>query len=161
MVEFTNLPSTAKFLGDSSMPITSLSRPLVVLNNNFVLPEVPIAPNGTDMAGCILNNAQVVPNTIEASQTSCNEPMCDQNTLLENGVLAGRCTCMQMNTGGKVMISMGLEASDSSGDSFRMQIASKWFMKNFVYSCALPIGTKSLDFTSYIRGRGETVCMAL
>ena len=57
---------------------------------------------------------------------------------------------MQMDKSGKVMISMGLEVSDSSGDSFKVQFASKWFMKNFVYSGALPVGTKSSDFTSYV-----------
>ena len=91
------------------MPIISSNRPLVVLNNNFSLPEVPIAPNGTDMAGCILNNAQVIPNTVEAFQTGCDGPMCDQNTLLQNDVLSNRCACMQMDKSGKVMISMGLE----------------------------------------------------
>ena len=64
VVAFTNLSSTDKFLGDSSMPIINSSRPLVVLNDNFALPEVRIAPNDTDMVGCILNNAQVVPNTM-------------------------------------------------------------------------------------------------
>ena len=48
------------------------------------------------------------------------------------------------------MISMGLEVSDSSGDSFRVQFTSKWFMKNFVYSGALPVGTKPSDCTSYV-----------
>ena len=57
MVAFTNLSSTDAFLGDHSMLIINSSLPLVVLNDNFALPEVPIAPNGTDMAGYILNNA--------------------------------------------------------------------------------------------------------
>ena len=131
------------------MPIINSNRPLVVLNDNFSLPEVPIAPNGTDMAGCILNNAQVIPNTVEAFQTGCDGPMCDQNTLLQNDVLSNRCACMQMDKSGKVMISMGLEVRGGSGDSFRVQFASKWFMKTFIYSGALPMGTKASDFNSY------------
>ena len=94
MVAFTNLSSTDTFLGDSSIPIINSSRPLVVLNDTFALPEVPIAPNGTDMVGCILNNVQVVPNTIEAFQTGCDGPMCDQNTLLQNDVLVAYYACM-------------------------------------------------------------------
>ena len=81
VVAFTNLSRTDKYLGDSSVPIINSIRPLVILNDNFALPEVPIAHNGTDMVGCILNNVQVVPNTIEAFQTGCDGPMCDQNTL--------------------------------------------------------------------------------
>ena len=97
VVGFTNLSSTNKFLGHSAMPIINSNRPLVVLNDNFELPEKPIAPNGTDMTGCILSNARVVPKTIEAFQTGCDGPMCDQNNLLANDVLVGRCACMQMD----------------------------------------------------------------
>ena len=90
-----------------------------------------------------------MPNTIEAFQVDCDGPMCNQSTLLQNDVLVGRCACMQMDKSGKVMISMGLEVSGRSGDSFRIQFASKWFMNNFIYSGVLPVGTRLSDFTSY------------
>ena len=72
------------------------------------------------MTGCVLNNARVVPKTIEAFQTDCDYTMCDQNNLLQHDVLVGRCACMQMNKSGKVMIRIGLEVSDKNGVSFRV-----------------------------------------
>ena len=56
---------------------------------------------------------------------------------------------MQMDKSGKVMISMGLEVRGGSGDSFMVQFASKWFMKTFIYSGALRMGTKASDSNSY------------
>ena len=57
---------------------------------------------------------------------------------------------MQMDKSGKVTINMFLEMEDTNGDNFRASFASKWFMKIFTYSGALPIGTKASDFTSFV-----------
>ena len=150
VVCFRNPPSTDKFLGEGSTPILTSARPLVILHDNFVLPERPIAPNGTDVTGCILNGARVEPQSMETFQTGCDGRLCDQKNLLVNGILMKRCPCMQMDKSGKVMHSWILTVIGSDGNSFTVRFSSKWFMFNFILSAPFPIGTKASDFEPYL-----------
>ena len=105
LVAIVNPPLSDKFLGGGSTPILTSARPFLILNDNFHLIERPIAANGTDTNGYILNNIRPTPDTLQVDQTGCARSTCDQQSLLTGNILMKRCACMQMDKSEKVICS--------------------------------------------------------
>ena len=79
-------PSTVEsFLSGSSTPILELSRPLVLIDDNFDFPNRPIVANGIDSSGCILPNARISIQSADVFDTECHGRMCDQQSLMKAG----------------------------------------------------------------------------
>ena len=145
----TNVASTETFLGSGDTPVIRTARNFVVVHDNFLLPERPLQTRGTGMSGGIMNGVKVLPHQLDVYETNCEGRMCDQSTLLTNGVLMPHCACMQMDKSGKTMIVLTVTVRQTDGNEFDVTFASKWFMLNFLLSGQFPVGTCADDFTRH------------
>ena len=73
-------PSTVEnFLSGSCTPILELSRPLVLIDDNFNFPTRPIVAHGIDSSGCILPNAHISIQSADVFDTECHGRMCEDH----------------------------------------------------------------------------------
>lgn len=135
-----------EYLSNTTTPILTSSRSLVLLDDNFAYPQRAIVPSGTDTCGSILHNVRITVESSDIYNTCCNGRMCDQQSLLKNGSMANRCSCMQMNSSGKVAINWGFKVDDANGGSFRAKYMSKQFTIDYVMTDELPNSVNAAKF---------------
>ena len=141
-------PSTVEnFLSGSSTPILELSRPLVLIDDNFNFPTRPIVAHGIDSSGCILPNARISIQSADVFDTECHGRMCDQQSLMKAGCMAPKCACMQMNQSGKVAISWDLKITCEDGSTIQTKFMSKQFTREFVMTGDLPMNVTASSFS--------------
>ena len=120
-------------------------RPVVVLNNNFSLPERPIVTDGTDFNGFILPGCEIKVLSFVVRNTKCGGNLCDRQ---QDGI--AKCPCYQMpNRSGNVIISVEIEVTTSNGSKFTNTFRSKWFLEQFIFNRYLPIGCRATLFEDY------------
>ena len=64
--------------------------------------------------------------------------------------MANRCCCIQMmNCVGNVVVLFDVEVITDDGGKFHTRMSSKWFMKHFILSDDIPVGTRAFRFEDY------------
>ena len=147
MVALINPPGSDRTLAAGSTPVLAPSRPLIVVNSNFFLPERPVVTIGTDANGFLLHNCSVSLRSISVHDTKCGGNLCDQQSIvLDGGVVRERCGCVQMKHRlGVVIVRLELEVSLPDGTSFTGNLTSKWWNSRFLFSAPLPPGTRAAN----------------
>lgn len=144
MVALINPPSTDRFLANGSTPVLAPSRPLLVIGSNVEIVERPIVTEGTDMNGFVLYGCQVRVSSFKVYDTPCGGDLCDQQSLVNGGVMARRCACIQMKSRvGIVVISFELIIELTNGTSFTAHFESKKYNQHYIFNGVLPPGTRA------------------
>ena len=120
-------------------------RPVVVINNNFFLPQRPIVTDGTDFNGFILLGCDIKVLSFDVRNTKCGGNLCDRQ---QDNI--SKCACYQMpNRSGNVIISIEVEIRTSNGSKFTTTFRSKWFLEQYIFNGYLPIGCRATLFEDY------------
>ena len=150
MIAMINPPLTDRFVANTTTPILSPQRPILVINSNFDFPERPIVTEGRDVYGFILLNCLITIRSFQVIDSPCGGNLCDHQSLMNGDVMANKCSCIQMmNRLGNVVFLFDVEVSTNDGASFTTRMSSKWFMKNFLITDEFPSGTRAYRFEDY------------
>ena len=139
-------PFTDTYLSGGSIPVLNSTRPLLVLEDNFVYPLRAIAARGLDQYGSILHNCRVIVESADIVDTPCHGAFCDQQSLMKGDNMCSRCACIQMNKSGKIAVVWGLRVQLPNGPDFRTSFTSKSFTNEFIFKGTLPVNTKACHF---------------
>ena len=145
-----NLSGTEKYLPNGTTPILTPTRPLLVLNDNFKVPESPIVMEGTSINGFMLHNCKVEVQSFRVLDTPCGGDLCDQQQLFDNEVMMNRCACFQMKSRvGLAVVVFDINVRLSNGTSFNAQLSSKYFNKTFIFNGSIPVGIRAVNLEDY------------
>ena len=148
------MPSSSSSLANggngAGTPVLTTRSPLLLLNNNFHYPAVPIADNGTNSQGFILHNCTIVLNTVSVLDSSCGGALCDQQTIVSGDTVAQRCACFQHSASrrGSIVFVLSVTVTFADGTQFETEFVSRYFMDKFVFNGQTPSSIRALHFTS-------------
>ena len=138
---------TDTYLSGGSIPLLTVSRPLLLVDSNLKLPSIQILAKGTDVGGSILLGVRIVVRSVDVYNTPCHGQFCDHQSLLKGDTLANRCACIQMTKSGKVAFAWGIEMHMHGGNSVFTTFLSKSFTNEYFINGELPINTTAESFT--------------
>ena len=145
-----NPSSTDRYLANSNTPVMSPTRPLLVLNSNFVYPERQIVMEGTSLNGYIIHGCKIIVTGFRVLDTPCGGDLCDQQSLYNGGVMMNRCACFQMKSRiGIAVVVYDIVVTLPNGITFTTQFTSKIFNRQYIFTGTFPSGTHAIQLEDF------------